>query len=350
MTFKNLNEETLTKKIENLRPRVGITIGDPAGIGTEVVLKSLADKSLNEKCVPVIIADDVFLREAAKRQNLACDFKVVETGAEISRQETAPLIFRLPNITEKIEFGKETAIGGRASAEYIETCVKLIQTGFLDAIATAPISKKAIQLGGYDFPGHTEFLAHLTATKEFAMSFMAENLCVVLLSTHVSLKQSIELVKRERIVKLVRLVNRQLQNWGFPKPKIAIAGLNPHAGESGLFGDEEIREINPAIAECRAEGIEVSGAYSADTIFLRNKQGEFDAVIANYHDQATIPVKSLSFGDAVNVTMGLPFVRTSVDHGTAFDIAGKNLAQYSSMKAAILLAANLHQNRLKQSS
>ena len=344
MNHNNLQNE---EKSETVRPRIGITVGDPAGIGTEVILKSLADRSLAEKCVPVIITDAAFLRDAARRLNLSADFKVVSKGTEISDRETAPIIFDIPNITEKIAFGEEMATGGKASAQYIETAVKLIQTGFLDAIATAPISKKAIRLGGYDFPGHTEFLAYLTDTKEFAMSFIGGKLCVVLLSTHVSLKQAIEAVKKERIVKLVHLVDRQLKIWGLAQPKIAIAGLNPHAGESGLFGDEEIREINPAIAECRSAGIDVSGAYSADTVFLRNKAGEFDAVIANYHDQATIPVKSLSFGEAVNVTMGLPFVRTSVDHGTAFDIAGKNSAQFSSMKAAILLAATLHQNRLK---
>ena len=330
---------------EILRPRIGITIGDPAGIGSEVVLKSLNEQEIIEKCVPVIIADAGYLAEAARRLGLPGDFKIVQNDFEISSNETQPVILNLANIREKINFGEETATSGRAAAQYIETAVKLCQENFIEAIATAPISKKALQMGGYDYPGHTEFLAYLTDTKEFAMSFMGGGLCVILLSTHVSLRDALELVKRERIVKLVRLVNWQLKRWGIENPRIAIAGVNPHAGESGLFGNEEIQEVNPAISECRAEGIDVRGAFSADTIFLRNAAGEFDAVIANYHDQATIPVKSLSFGAAVNVTMGLPFVRTSVDHGTAFDIAGKNIAQHSSMKAAILLAASLHQKK-----
>jgi 4-hydroxythreonine-4-phosphate dehydrogenase len=167
----------------------------------------------------------------------------------------------------------------------------------------------------------------------------------VLLSTHVSLKNALNLVKQEAIVKLIRLTNREMQKLGFANPKIAVAALNPHGGENQMFGTEEADEINPAIAQCLAEGINVAGAFSADTIFLRNMRGEFDVVIAHYHDQATIPVKSLAFGEAVNVTLGLPVIRTSVDHGTAFDIAGKSLAEYSSMKTAIMLAAELSRQK-----
>ncbi len=328
-------------------PRIGITIGDPAGIGSEIVLKSLAENEVGNFCLPIVIADANYLLQAAQQLNLPCEFKIVENASEIQTDEKQPVILHLNNIKQKINFGEETALGGRASAQYIETAVKLWQEGLIDAIATAPISKKAIREGGYDYPGHTEFLAYLTGTKDFAMSFIAGKLCVVLLSTHVSLKDAFQFVKRERYVGLIRLINRQLKIWGIANPRLAIAGVNPHAGESGLFGDEEIKEINPAIADCRAEGIDVRGAFSADTVFLRNVKGEFDAVIANYHDQATIAVKCLSFGEGVNVTMGLPLIRTSVDHGTAFDIAGQNIAQHSSMKAAILLAADLYQRKLK---
>jgi 4-phospho-D-threonate 3-dehydrogenase / 4-phospho-D-erythronate 3-dehydrogenase len=197
-------------------------------------------------------------------------------------------------------------------------------------------------LGGYSFPGHTEFLAHLTGTEECAMAFVAANLRIVLLSTHVPLAEAIRMVEKDRIVKTVNLTNRELQRWGIERPRLAIAALNPHGAEGGLFGVEEASEIMPAIeASRRLDEIEVQGPYSADTVFLRASRGEFDAVIACYHDQAMIPVKCLSFGEAVNVTLGLPFIRTSVDHGTAFDIAGKGLAEHSSMVAAIKLAAEL---------
>jgi 4-phospho-D-threonate 3-dehydrogenase / 4-phospho-D-erythronate 3-dehydrogenase len=203
----------------------------------------------------------------------------------------------------------------------------------------------AIALGGYDYPGHTEFLADLTGAKEFAMSFFAEDLRVVLLSTHVSLREAIELVKKERMIELIKFSHREISTLLKRDARIAVAGLNPHASEGGMFGTEEAREIVPAIKECREKyGIEVSGAYSPDTIFLRGFRGEFDAVVACYHDQATIAVKCLSFGASVNVTLGLPLVRTSVDHGTAFDIAGRGIADASSMRAAIKLAAKLAAN------
>jgi 4-hydroxythreonine-4-phosphate dehydrogenase len=202
-----------------------------------------------------------------------------------------------------------------------------------------------MNLGGYEYPGHTELFASLSGVERFAMSFFAGKLRVVLLSTHVQLAKALSLVQRPPLVDLIRFSNEHLSILLNRRVKIAVAGLNPHASENGKFGDEEEREIAPAIEECRSNGIDVSGPYSPDTIFLRGHSGEFDAVIALYHDQATIPVKALSFGSAVNVTLGLPFIRTSVDHGTAFDIAGKGIADASSMKAAILLAGELSRPR-----
>jgi 4-hydroxythreonine-4-phosphate dehydrogenase len=216
-----------------------------------------------------------------------------------------------------------------------------LQEGTIDAVATAPISKHAIALAGYDYPGHTEFYANLTHTKEFAMSFFAEKLRVVLLSTHISLRDAIDRVKSGSIIKLIEFTDRNLGQLLKRKIKIAVAGVNPHASEGGKFGSEERDEITPAIERCCASGIDVSGPYSPDTIFLRGFRGDFDAVIACYHDQATIAVKSLSFGSSVNVTLGLPIIRTSVDHGTAFDIAGKGIAEASSMASAIRLAVEL---------
>jgi 4-hydroxythreonine-4-phosphate dehydrogenase len=330
-------------RVEDKLPAIGITMGDAAGIGAEITLKALADEKLREICQPLIIGDREFLQKTSDELNLNFDF--VEAFGENSSESTKVAVYDLKNLSGEISIGKDAAETGKASAEYIETAVRLWRERKIDAIATAPISKKAISLGGYNYPGHTEFLAELTETKEFAMSFFAEDLRVVLLSTHVSLRNAIDLVKKEKLVDLIRFTNDSLSKLLNKKVKIAVAGLNPHASEFGMFGDEEEREIIPAIDECREKyGLDVAGAYSPDTIFLRGFKGEFDAVVACYHDQATIAVKCLSFGASVNVTLGLPLVRTSVDHGTAFDIAGKNLADASSMGAAIKLAAKLATN------
>lgn len=320
-------------------PIVGITMGDAAGIGAEIVLKSLADGNLKKYCRPVIIGDQNFLEKTAAALNLNTNF--ADAFADETANADEIRVFDLKNLAGEIRPGEESAAAGKASGEYIEAAVKLWRGGKIDAVATAPISKAAIHLGGYKYPGHTEFLAFLTGTEQFAMSFFAEKLRVVLLSTHVSLRDAIELVKKDKLVELIKFTDQTLANLLQKKVKIAVAGLNPHASEGGMFGDEEKREIVPAVEECRAYGIDVSGAYSPDTIFLRGFKGEFDAVISCYHDQATIAVKCLSFGASVNVTLGLPLVRTSVDHGTAFDIAGKNAAEFSSMQAAVKLAAEL---------
>jgi 4-hydroxythreonine-4-phosphate dehydrogenase len=315
-------------------------MGDAAGIGPEITLKALADDNLRTICQPLIIGDMTVLGKTVA--DLRLNYDLIEVSQEISSNVRQIPVFNLNNLKNEVIAGEESALAGAASAEYIETAVRLWQEKKIDAIATAPISKKAIALGGYDYPGHTEFLAYLTGTGEFAMSFFAEDLRVVLLSTHVSLRDAIELVKKDKLVSLIKFTAQTLEKLLSRKVKIAVAGLNPHASEGGMFGAEEEREIIPAIKECREKyGIDASGAYSPDTVFLRGFKGEFDAVISCYHDQATIAVKCLSFGASVNVTLGLPLVRTSVDHGTAFDIAGKGVADASSMKAAIKLAAKL---------
>jgi 4-phospho-D-threonate 3-dehydrogenase / 4-phospho-D-erythronate 3-dehydrogenase len=317
-------------------------MGDPAGIGPEVVLKAVAEEEVRRICVPVIIGDAQLLAHTARTLDLQSGYDIVRRDEEFPEQFADPIIYHLDNISGSIEPGIESGTAGKAAAEYIEAAVELCAAGNVDAIATAPINKRALFLGGYSFPGHTEFLAHLTGAEECAMAFVAANLRIVLLSTHVPLSQAIRMVEKDRIVKIVNLTNRELQRWGIERPRLAVAALNPHGAEGGLFGVEEASEIMPAIeASRRLEEINVHGPFSADTVFLRASRGEFDAVIACYHDQAMIPVKCLSFGEAVNVTLGLPFIRTSVDHGTAFDIAGKGLAEHSSMVAAIKLAAEL---------
>jgi 4-hydroxythreonine-4-phosphate dehydrogenase len=319
------NQESL-----NTLPRIGITVGDAAGIGPEIVLKSLSDTIKSKAYKPVVICDERLLR--AQAGELAIDVEVLNSVE----------IVDLKNLPGAVRPGEESAATGKASGQFIEKAVELWRNGKIDAIATAPISKKALNAGGYDFPGHTEFLAELTGTREFAMSFFAEKLRVVLLSTHLPLADAIGLVKKDALVRLIEFSNREMSRLLKRQVKIAVAGLNPHASEGGMFGSQEAEEISPAVGYCRTDvGIDVSGPYSPDTIFLRGYRGEFDAVIACYHDQATIAVKSLSFGSAVNVTLGLPLIRTSVDHGTAVDIAGKNMADASSMTAAVRLAAEL---------
>ena len=331
---------------KSLPTRIGITIGDAAGIGPEITLKALLDESIGKVCLPIVIGDARFLERLAVEFDLPVNFEIIKAGAEIPQKSDKIICYDLANLPEEIIAGKESGITGKAAAENIETAVRLCQEKKIEAMATAPISKKALSMGGYNFPGHTEMLAYLTNTKDFAMSFFAGDLRVILLSTHVSLLEAISLVKTEKLIELVRFTNRELAKLLQKEVKIAVAGLNPHASEGGMFGKEEANEIAPAVEECQKKfGIDVSGAYSPDTIFLRAFRGEFDAVISCYHDQATIAVKCLSFGESVNVTLGLPIIRTSVDHGTAFDIAGKNIADCSSMKTAIKLAAELAENR-----
>ena len=317
-------------------------MGDPSGIGPEVVLKAVAEEEITRCCVPVIIGDAQLLAHTARTLDLQSGYDIIRKGEPIPEQLSEPIIYHLDNISGFIEPGIESGAAGRAAAGYIESAVELCAAGSVDAIATAPINKRALFLGGYSFPGHTEFLAHLTGSEEYAMAFVAENLRVVLISTHVPLAEAIRMVQRDRMIRTIRLAHRELRRWGIERPRLAVAALNPHGAEGGLFGVEEASEIMPAIETCHGvDDMNVAGPFSADTVFLRASRGEFDAVIACYHDQAMIPVKCLSFGEAVNVTLGLPFIRTSVDHGTAFDIAGKGIAEHSSMVAAIKLAAEL---------
>jgi len=311
------------------KPAIAITMGDPAGIGPEIVLKAVAEPEFTRNFNCTIVGDATYLKRVADALSLSSEIfdcvKIEDRGI----------------LTESFTVGVDAAVTGRASAEYIVRAVEMWRQGKIDAVATAPISKAAIKLGGYDYPGHTEFLAELTSTDRFAMSFFAGDLRVVLLSTHLSLRDAIEKVKAGPIAELIRFTDEQLKRLLGRAVKIAVAGLNPHASEGGLFGSEEADEIIPAIEQCRNDGINVSGPYAPDTVFHRCSKGEFDVVIALYHDQATIPVKSIAFNSGVNVTLGLPLIRTSVDHGTAFDIAGKGIADEASMKAAIKLAAEL---------
>jgi len=285
-----------------LKPRIAITEGDPAGIGPEIARRAAVDPRVLRVCEPVLY------------------------GA-------AP--------DARFEPGVLSAEAGRAAYDAIVRATADAQRGDVAAISTAPINKEALRLAGYPWNGHTDLLAHLTGAEHVAMMFFSDELRVVLATVHVPLADVPSLLTQRVMEQTIALTARELPRFDKVYPRIAVAGLNPHAGEHGLFGREDESVIRPAIDRCRERGIDVSGPFPADTVFVRARKGEFDVVIACYHDQGLIPVKLVAFGRAVNVTLGLPIVRTSVDHGTAFDIAGKGVADAESMIAAVLLAARL---------
>ena len=284
------------------RPKIGITVGDPAGIGPEIADKAARDPRVLEVCEPVIY----------------------DAASEAA-----------------IPIGRISAAAGRAAYDAIVRAVEDARQQRIAAIATAPINKEAFAAAGIPWRGHTDLLAHLTGARRIAMMFHADVLRVVLATVHIPLGEVPHALTQERLRETIELTADELPRFGFPQPRLAVAGLNPHAGEHGLMGLEEDAVIRPAIAASRERGVLVEGPYPADTIFLRAMRGEFDVVIACYHDQGLIPVKLAAFGRAVNVTLGLPIVRTSVDHGTAFDIAGRGVADPSSLVHAVLLAASL---------
>jgi len=244
-----------------------------------------------------------------------------------------------------LPFGRIDARAGGAAYAYVERAIDLAMAGEIGAIVTAPLNKAAMKAAGIDYPGHTEILAARSGTAEFAMMLANEELRVLLVSIHVSLGEAIRLVTREAELRAIRLANRACRDFGIDRPRIAVAGLNPHAGENGLFGREDIEVIGPAIEAARREGIEASGPWAGDTIFMRARRGEFDVVVAQYHDQGLIPVKYLGIEQGVNITVGLPFIRTSVDHGTAFDIAGTGKAEHVSLRAALRMAERMLEAR-----
>ena len=291
-----------TRKPISQKPRVGITVGDPAGIGPEIAHRAASDPRVLEVCEPVLYG---------------------------------------PPADQTFAIGRVSASAGRAAYEAIVRAVEDARKGAIAAIATAPINKEAFAAAGVPWRGHTELLAHLTGSSRVAMMFYADVLRVVLATVHIPLAEVPRALTREVLDGTIELTAAELPRFGHPSPRLAVAGLNPHAGEHGLMGVEEDLVLAPAIAACRDRGIDVDGPFPADTIFVRAMRGEFDAVVACYHDQGLIPVKLAAFGRAVNVTLGLPIVRTSVDHGTAFDIAGRGCADESSLVHAVLLAARL---------
>ncbi|MFI5183594.1 MAG: 4-hydroxythreonine-4-phosphate dehydrogenase PdxA [Vicinamibacteria bacterium] len=311
------------------RIRLGLTVGDPAGIGPEVVLRALADPHA-PACDAIVYGPVASLLDRAARFALR---PPQDVGARVV-DVAAP---------GPIALGRISAAAGAVAAEAVLRAVADVKEGRIDAIVTAPLNKESLAAAGHPWPGHTEMLAAAAGVTDVAMLFLGGGLRVALLTIHRSLRSVSEAVTVSEACRIARLVHRELPRLGAKARRIALCGVNPHAGEGGLFGREEIEVLVPAVAALRAEGIDVSGPHSADTLFVRASRGEFDAVIAAYHDQGLIPVKLAAFGHAVNVTIGLPFVRTSVDHGTGFDIVDKGTASGESlveaMKAAVALAS-----------
>ena len=337
------------------RPILGVTMGDPAGVGPEIIARALAEPAVIASSRPVVIGSAAIMKEALGLVGSPLALHVVR-GIADSRWEARTLeCLDLSNVeAATLPRGEVSAAAGRAAYDYIERAIRLAQAGEIHGIVTAPVNKEALAAAGVRHSGHTEILAELSHTRDYAMLLMGKELRVIHVTTHVALRRVPDLVTRDRVLTTIRLAQRTMEGLGKPRARIAVAGLNPHAGEDGLFGDEEKREIIPAITAARGEGMTVVGPIPADTLFSRARGGEFDIVVAMYHDQGHIPVKTLGFEydesrktwtglSGVNVTVGLPFLRVSVDHGTAFDRAWKGTANHESMTEAIEVAVTMLQ-------
>lgn len=322
------------------RPVIGIPLGDPAGIGPEIVLKALAEKSLYEICRPLVIGCLDVLQQIEQIIGTGCAFNVVKDPAEgLYNPGTVDMIDIKNTDVGKLQFGVVQEAAGRAAYEYIACASQLAMSGKLAAIATTPINKEAIRAAGVGQTGHTEILAELTATNDPLTMFQVRTLRVFFLSRHVSLRKACDMVTKERLSDYISRCCKALEMLGLHDSTLAVAGLNPHNGEHGMFGDDEGREIEPAIYEAAAKGIPVVGPVPADSVFHQALHGKYGAVLSLYHDQGHIATKTLDFEKTISLTIGMPFLRTSVDHGTAFDIAGKGIAGAVSMVEAIRLAA-----------
>lgn len=321
---------------EELRPKVVITLGDPAGVGGEVTLKALVDPEVSRSADFIILGDRPAVTAAER-----------STGVAL---QSLPVEFRncgmLPH-DKAVDLGALRAEYGAAAMRYVHDATLMCLNGEADAMVTAPLNKEAVTLNGIPFSGHTEYIAELCGATDSRMLLAGVKLSVVHVSTHISLRKATEL-NTDRIIRTIQLGNQAMKLLGKSSPKIAVCGLNPHAGEHGLFGTEDEQFIKPAVEACRAQGIDCEGPVAPDTIFFRAARGSHDLVVAMYHDQGHIPMKLLDFEATVNTSLGIPIIRTSVDHGTAFDIAGKNIASEANMKAAIRMAVTMAQNRKQE--
>ena len=332
------------------RPIIAITMGDPAGIGAEIIVKALSKKDIYKKSRPVVIGSKSVINDALKFIPSDLKLNVIKNIEEIKGEFGTIDLINLNNITlDEFDYGKVSEKAGQASLEYIYKGIDLAMEGLVVAVVTGPIHKEAIKAAGSSYAGHTEIFASRTKTKNYAMMLVDDNLRVIHVSTHVSLRQACDLVKKERVLTVIHLADKALKDLGIKNPKIGVAGLNPHAGEGGLFGNEEIKEIIPAINQAKKEGIIVDGPVPPDTIFSKVIGRQYDIAVVMYHDQGHIPMKVIGFKynketnkwstmSGVNVTVGLPIIRTSVDHGVAFGKAGEGRANEESMIEAIKMA------------
>ncbi len=340
-------------KAKKSKPLIAITMGDAAGIGPEIIVKALERKQLQRRALPVVIGDAQTMEQALAIANSRMKIHAITDLDQIQEASETIQVLDLKNIDlKKLKHGQVDPMPGKAAVEYIQKAVELAQEGRVKAIVTAPIHKEAINKAGFHYSGHTELLAHLTGTKNYAMLLTHGVFRVSHVTTHTSLQKACERIKKDRVLSVIRLTYEFLQKLGIENPRIGIAGLNPHSGEGGLFGDEEKKEIIPAIEEAKGKGWNVEGPVPPDTVFTKMKGKQYDAVVAMYHDQGHIAVKLVGFSmkpggkewdkmSGVNVTMGLPIIRTSVDHGVAFGKAGEGRANPQSMVDAIKLAIQL---------
>ena len=321
------------------QPRpVAITMGDACGIGPEIIAKLAADRSRSP--VPIVVIGDAgALRRGIALVGADLEVHLVASPRDLPTPRTGPSMLPVIEaglaLPDDLAYGRVDARAGAAAVAYLEHGIDLAMAGEVSAIVTAPLNKEAMRAAGIPFPGHTEILAARSGTEHVTMMLANDELRVVLVSIHLALAEAVLAVTFENVLRTIRLADAACRSFGIAQPRVAIAGLNPHAGEHGLFGREEIVVIEPAIAAARAAGIDASGPWAGDTVFMRARRGEFDIVVAQYHDQGLIPVKYLGIDHGVNVTLGLPFVRTSVDHGTAFDIAGTGQASHASLAYAL---------------
>lgn len=325
------------------KPIIGITMGDAAGVGPEIIIKSLQNKQVYEESHPIVIGDANMLERATNVLNSDLNIKRIDKDADFTSVKFGEIAcYDLNLIPADLPYGQVSPEAGHAAFEYLRTTIELANKGRIDAICTAPLNKEALHKGGHVYPGHTEILAELTETKHFSMMLSSPKLKVIHVTTHVGLIDAINMIEPDRVHRVIKLAHETLTDSGIHQPKIGVCGINPHAGENGLFGyGEEEEKIIPAIKKAKEEGIHVEGPLPADTLFFRAQRGDFDIVVAMYHDQGHGPIKVLGLEAGVNITVGLPIIRTSVDHGTAFDIAGKGIADERSMLEALKQAIEL---------
>lgn len=326
------------------KPIIGITMGDAAGVGPEIIIKSLENKELKEQSVPVVIGDLKILKRAAELLNSSITFKKVSKNDDFPEMEDNNQVYcvDLDLLPADLAYGQVSSEAGHGSFEFLRTAIELANEKKISAICTAPLNKEALHKGGHLYPGHTEILAELTNTSNFSMMLSSPKLKVIHVTTHIGLKDAIDRIEPERVYDVIKMAHETLHKSGIDSPKIAVCGINPHAGENGLFGyGEEEEKVIPGVERAQKEGMEVQGPLPADTLFFRAVRGDFDIVVAMYHDQGHGPIKVLGLDAGVNITVGLPIIRTSVDHGTAFDIAGKGIADEKSMLEAMRQAIEL---------